>query len=210
MALTKGGGSIVIDWTAVPQNVVIESSEFDASASYTSAIIIQAALDTTTAHTGTEFIVMVTAQNSGNEDWGILTSFVSLIGTAKTENLTNNPLAAASATLTMADTDGFETLGEGSLKLDEIPGWRFIKDGVDIEDSELIYQLSFVTDTSITFADGTANAHVQNTPVWNIAISRPVSLPDWTSRAKIIVRNSYDSNGSTLNYRVLGGTITAV
>jgi len=211
MALTKGGGTVVTDWTAVAQNTIAESGEFDVSASYDHAFIIQAALDTTTAHTGTMFIVQVTAQNSGNEDWGILTSFVDLVGTAKTEVLTNDPLAAASTSLTMADTEGFATYGAGAghPTIDEIPGWRLIEDATLIN-SELIYQTLFVTDTSITFADGTANAHVQTTALYNIAISRTVSLPDWASRAKVIIHNAYDADGSTLNYRILGGTITAV
>jgi len=210
MALTKGGGTVVTDWTAIAQNTVAASGEFDISASYNHAFIIQAALDTTTAHTGTEFIVHVTAQNSGDEDWAELTSFVALVGTALTENLTNNPLAAASTTLTMADTAGFGTYGAGPTRdIDEIPGWRLIEDSTLIN-SELIYQLSFVTNTSITFDDGTTNAHVQNTPLYNIAISRTISLPDWVSRAKVIIHNAYDADGSTLNYRILGGTITAV
>jgi len=218
MALTKGGGTVVTDWTAIAQNTNVESGEFDVSSSYKHSFIIQAALDTVTAHTGTKFIIMVTAQDSGNEDWGIYEDGfdyidVELVGTALTENLTDNPLAAASTTLAMADTAGFETYdaagGTGEVDITKIPGWRFIEDSTLIN-SELIYQLSYVTDTSITFADGTANAHVQNTPLYNIAISKTVPLPDEASRAKVIVMNTYDSDGSTLNYRILGGTVTGV
>lgn len=214
MALSKDGGVVVIDWTAVAQNVVAVSDEFDVSESYAHAIIIQAALDTTTAHTGTKFIIMATAQNSGNEDWGIFeTDEIGLelisVGGALTENLTDNPLTAGETTLAMTDTAGFEEYGEAGLGLDQIPGWRFIKDGT-LLDSELIYQISVIGNTSITFANGTANEHAQNTPLWNIAISKTVNLPDWASRVKVVVHNAYDSDGSTLNYRILGGKVTGV
>lgn len=212
MALTKTG-SVVKEFTAVAQNVNADSGAFDISDSYKSAITIQAALDTTTAHTGTKFIVLVTPNAADDDGWGVLDQDqidVELVGTALTENLTNDPLAAGSSVITCADTEGFETYGEGGLGIDEIPGWRFIEDGVDLEKSELIYQLSFVTDTSITIAGVTKNAHVQNTPMYNIGISIPVDLPDWAKRAKVIVMNTYDSNGSTLNYKILGGKVTTV
>ena len=212
MALTKAGSSPQ-DWKAVDQNTVVESAEFDVSDSYNPGITIQASLDTTTAHEGTEFIILVTGKGSGNEDWAEYETAsigLELVGTALTENLTDDPLAAGEVTLAMADTAGFETYGAGGLNLGEIPGWRFIEDGVDIEDPELIYQISFVEDTSITFADPTANEHAQNTPLYNIAISKTIDLPDWVRRAKVIVHNAYDVDGSTLVYRVLGGKVTAV
>ncbi len=213
MALSKDGGTVVIDWTAVAQGVVAVSSEFDVSESYSHMITIQAALDGTTKHDGTKFIIMVTAQDSGNEDWGVFETDqigVELIAAAPlTENLTNNPLATAAVTLTMADTAGFETFGEAGLGLGQIPGWRLIEDATLIN-SELIYQTEVVGDTSITFANGTANGHVQNTPVYNIAISKVILLPDSASRVKVIVHNGYDADGSTLNYRVLGGKVTGV
>lgn len=212
MALTKNGLEVITDWTAVAQGAVAESGEFDVSDSYNHAFTIQAALDSTTTHTGTKFIIMITAQDSGNEDWAEFKTDeidVELIGTPLAENLTNNPLATGAATLTMADTAGFETYGEAGLGLGQIPGWRLIEDSTLIN-SELIYQISVVSNTSITYTDGTANGHVQNTPLYNIAISKTVNLPDWVSRAKVIVHNAYDADGSTLNYRILGGKVTDV
>jgi hypothetical protein len=205
MALTKAQ-TVVQDWNAVAQNTTEESAEFDISDSYDGAITIQAGLDTTTAHTGTEFIVLVTAASSNDEDWAIWTRLVELVGTALTENLTNNPLAAGVSTLTMADTAGFETYG---TDIDEIPGWRLIEDST-LANSELILQTSYVTDTSITWVGTNVNSHVQNTPLYNIAISKPVVLPFWAQRCKVIVNNTYDADGSTLNYRILGGEVTAV
>ncbi len=205
MALAKAM-TVAEDWNAVAQNTIEESSERDVSGVYNGALTIQAALDTVTAHTATEFIVLVNAHDSDDEDWAIWQKFVDLIGTALTENLTNNPLAAAQSTLTMADTAGFETNGDG---IDEIPGWRFIEDSTPAN-SELLYQISFVTDTSIAWAGVNKNSHVQNTPLYNIAISKVVHLPMWAQRAKVIVNNAYDADGSTLNYRVLSGEVTGV
>lgn len=194
------------DWAAVAQNTIVESGEADVSGVYNGALKIQAALDTVTAHTGTEFIVLVNAHGSDDEDWAIWQKLIELIGTALTENLTNNPLAATQSTLTMADTAGFETNGDG---IDEIPGWRFIEDGTLIN-SELIYQVAFTTDTDISWAGVNKNSHAVNTPLYNIGISKVVHLPMWAQRAKVIVNNAYDADGSTLNYRVLSGEVTGV
>ncbi len=205
MALAKAM-QVAEDWNAVAQNTIEESSEADVSASYNAGLKIQAALDTTTAHTGTEFIVFVNGNSSDDEDWVIWQKFVDLIGTALTENLTNNPLAAGQSTLTMGDTAGFETNGSG---IDEIPGWRFIEDST-LVNSELIYQIAFTTDTNITWAGVNKNSHVQNTPLYNIATSKVIALPFWANRAKVIVNNAYDADGSTLNYRVMFGEVTAL
>jgi hypothetical protein len=207
MALTKAQ-TVVEDWNAVAQNVTEESGELDCSDSYDTGLTIQAALDTVTAHTGTEFIVFVTVAGADDEDWAILPGgrFVDLIGTASTENLTNNPLAAGGSSLTMADTAGFETYGAG---IDEIPGWRLIKNS-SLANSELIFQTSFAADASIAWVGVNKNSHIQNTPLYNIAISKLVQIPFWVGRAKVIVNNTYDIDGSSLNYRILGGKVTAL
>jgi hypothetical protein len=207
MALTKTA-STPHDWNAVAQNTIEVSSEFDVSAGYDSGIIIQGALDSVTAHTGTQFKVQVNPNESDDEDWADLPggAFIELIGTAKTENLTNNPLAADSETMTMADTEGFETYG---TDIDEIPGWRFIEDGTPAN-CELVEQISYVADTSIAWSGGTKNSHAQNTPVWNIAFSKPIPIPFWVKRVRVICNNTYDSDGSTLYYRVVGGRVTTL
>lgn len=205
MALTKAQ-TVVQDWNAVAQNTSEESGELDCSNSYDTGLTIQAGLDTTTAHTGTEFWVLVTTAGADQEDWSVLARFVALIGTALTEPISNDPLASGVVTCTLADSAGYETYGPG---IDEIPGWRLIEDST-LVNSELILQTSFVTDTSITWVGVTKNAHVQNTPLYNIAISKPITIPFWVGRAKVLVNNTYDADGSTLNYRILGGEVTAL
>lgn len=213
MSLTKAPTTApIIDWTEVPQGSVGVSNEFDISASYKSAITIQAAVNTTAPHTGTEFIVQVTAQPSGNEDWGIFDTDeigVELVGTGVGASLSNNPLAAGAVTLTMANTTGFQTYGEGGLDIDEVPGWRYIKDAT-LVNSELVYQTDFNVNTNIIVDNGVATNHVQNTSVWNVAIAKTVDLPDWASRAKVVVHNAYDLDGAAIDYRILGGKITDI
>jgi hypothetical protein len=201
MAITKGVSSVT-DWNACAQNTVEESGPLDTSGHYATELCIQAFLDNTTAHTGTEFIVQVASATSGDEDWHDYTKFVALIGTANTENISDNPLAAASTTITMADTGGnYETAPMGR--------WLAIEDST-LANSELVLNTGFTADTSITIMDGTTNSHVQNTPMYDIAISKVVILDTTINRARVIINNTYDADGATLNYRVRSTQVTAV
>ncbi len=181
----------VQDWTAVAQNTIVKSAEFDFSKMTDGILSIQAALDTTTAHTGTKFIVQISNSSSGDEDWNEYTNFVGLIGTANSEAITNNPLAAGSTTITCADTTGYTVLGN----------WRFIEDAT-LADSELIFQTAVTTNTNITILDGTTNAHIQNTLMFNVALTQVISITKPVYRLRVVVDNTYDADGSTLNYKV--------
>lgn len=182
------------DWTAVAQNTVAESATIDCSAHYITYLYLQAFLDTTTAHTGTKFEIQVSSKDSGDEDWHYFGEFSGLVGTANTENITNNPLAASSTTITVADTGGeYETPPMGK--------WIAIEDST-LVNSELVFITGFTTDTNITILDGTTNAHVQNTPMYDIANTWTFILPYGINRARLIVNNTIDVDGSTLNYKV--------
>jgi len=186
--------TVITDWTAVAQNAVAKSSVIDIKNG--ASITLQAFLDTETAHTGTEFIVQTTKEDSGDEDWEDLVSFAALVGTANAEPITNNPLAAGSTTITCDLTTGYTT-GNAALP------WRAIEDAT-LVNSELIRQKGYTSNTSITILDGTANAHVVNTNMYNIAISELIAIPVGVGRrARVVVNNTYDSDGSTLNYRVV-------
>ena len=186
--------TVITDWTAVAQNAVAKSSVIDIKNG--ASITLQAFLDTETAHTGTEFIVQTTKEDSGDEDWEDLVSFAALVGTANAEPITNNPLAAGSTTITCDLTTGYTT-GNAVLP------WRAIEDATPVN-SELIRQKGYTSNTSITILDGTANAHAVNTNMYNIAISELIAIPVGVGRcARVVVNNTYDSDGSTLNYRVV-------
>lgn len=182
------------DWTAVAQNTVAESGTITCSGNYITYLLIQAFLDSITAHTGTEFLIQVSSKDSGDEDWHDFTRWTGLIGTANTEPITNNPLSATSTTITCADTGGnYETAPMGR--------WLAIEDST-LVNSELILNTGYATDTSITILDGTTNEHAQTTPMYDIADTWVISLPLGTNRARLVVNNTYDADGSTLNYKV--------
>ncbi len=187
-ALTKTTSSVT-DWTAVAQNTIGESATVDISDCYESVIHIQAGLDTTTAHTGTRFIVQVSANTTGDEDWQDFTEFVELIGTAATDLIENNPLAAGSTTITLT-AHALTVLGK----------WLLIEDGT-LANSELIFESASATN-SITILDGTTNAHAVNTAIFNVAFTKDITIPLGYQRVRVLVVNSYDNDGSTLNYKL--------
>ena len=194
------GVEAITDWTAVAQNTVVESGTIDCSGHDATALNIQAFLDSTTAHTGTRFQIQVSYNTSGDEDWSDYREFVALIGTANTENISDNPLAAASTTITVADTGGnYETPPMGR--------WLAIEDST-LVNSELILNTGYTADTNITILDGTTNSHVQNTPMYDIAMSKTVVLDSTVNRARVVVNNTYDVDGSTLNYKVRATKLT--
>lgn len=196
MAITKAVEAIT-DWTAVAQNTIAESGILDVSGHYATELHIQAALDTTTAHTGTKFIIQVSSNTSGDEDWQDLTEFVALVGTAATDLIEDNPLSAGSTAITLT-AHAFTTLGK----------WLFIEDGT-LANSELVFESAQATN-SITILDGTTNAHALNTAIFDLAMVKTITLPMGTNRARLIVDNTYDADGSTLNYKIRATKVTAV
>lgn len=197
MALTQADEAVT-DWTAVAQNTVAESATLDTSPNYATEVYIQAFLDTTTAHTGTKFIVQTSSNSSGDEDWHDMTPFVALIGTAATDLIEDNPLSAASTAIALT-----------GHALTALAKWLGIEDGT-LVNSELIFEVSQSTN-EIVVLDGTANEHAQNTAIFNVAESHsPIQIPFGTTRIRVIVDNTYDADGSTLNYKVRASKVTAV
>lgn len=196
MALTKAVEAIT-DWTAVAQNTVGESGTLDCSGHYGTELHIQAFLDTTTAHTGTKFKIQVSSNTSGDEDWQDLTEFVALIGTAATDLIEDNPLAASSTAIALT-----------GHALTVLAKWLGIEDGT-LVNSELIFEVS-QTANEVVILDGTTNAHAVNTAIFNLAMVKVIVLPFATNRARVIVDNTYDADGSTLNYKVRATKVTAV
>ena len=180
------------DWTAVAQNTVAKSAEISLTTINNAILSIQAALDTATAHTGTRFILQISFSATGNEDWVNLADFVGLIGTANSEAVTNNPLAAGGTTITCASTTGYTTLAQRV----------FIKDATLI-DSEIVIQNAVTADTSIGLLDGVTNAHANTAVLFNVCMLQIISIPQGALRLRIMVDNSYDADGSTLNYKAI-------
>jgi len=183
------------DWTAVAQNTISKSAVYNLSNVRSAILNIQAGLDTTTAHTGTKFIVQISSATSGDEDWQTYTEFVALIGTAATDLIENNPLAAGSTSITLT-THALTVLGK----------WLLIEDGT-LSNSELVFE-SAQSANAVTILDGTTNAHAVNTAMFNVAMTQNVTITSSVNRLRVLVDNTYDNDGSTLNYKVRISIIT--
>ena len=190
------------DWTAVAQNGVGESAIYDNSANYSSALNIQAFLDSTAAHLGSEFLVQASANPTGNEDWQDLVRFLALVGTALDLTTTNNPAPVGTTVFTSG------TVAAG-WEVSDLPSRIVgIKDIDVLADSELMLQTGYVLDTSITVQDGSTNAHAINSVIYSIAMTQNIALPTWVNRARVFVNNNYDNGGASLSYKVRASIIT--
>lgn len=191
MADITASGSVVTDWTDVAQNTLVESVIIDISDDLEAILGLQAFLDTTTAHTGTEIIVEISHNTSGDEDWVELTKRVILIGTAATDLIEDNPLGQGSTAIALT---GHALTVIGKLLA--------IEDGT-LVNSEIVREAS-QTANEVVILDGTANAHAQNTAIFNVAMSDVIAyLTASVRRVRIVVNNAYDADGSSLNYRLM-------
>jgi len=186
--ITKNTANIQ-DWTSVAQNTIAKSAEVDLSDAYKSILHIQAALDTTTAHTGTRFLVQISGSESGDEDWQDWADFIGVIGTAATDLIEDDPLAAGSTDITLTG-HALTVLGK----------YLFIEDST-LANSEIVLESAQATN-SVSILRGTANAHAVNTAIFNVAMNQNITLPTSAMRAQLVVDNSYDADGSTLNYKL--------
>ena len=194
--VTKAVESIT-DWTAVAQNTIVESATLDCALHEKTLLHIQAFLDTTTAHTGTRFIVQVSSNTSGDEDWQDYTEFVGLIGTAATDLIEDNPLPAGSTSIALT---GHALTVRGK--------WLAIEDGT-LVNSELIFEVSSSAN-AVVILDGTTNAHAANVAIFNVALTQVVLIDASVNRVRVLIDNTYDSDGSTCNVRIRAGKVTSL
>lgn len=183
------------DWTAVAQNTVAKSATYDFSGKHAGILHVQAALDTTTAHTGTRMIVQISSNTTGDEDWQNLTEFIALVGTAATDLIENDPLAAGATSITLT-AHALTVLGK----------LLFIEDET-LANSEIVMEASQSTN-AVVVLDGVTNAHALNTAIFNVAMTQDTSVPDGVNRLRVVIDNSYDSDGSSLNVKIRISTET--
>ncbi len=201
MVLTKPVPTVIDDWTAVAQGDIVESSEHDCSGHYNWILSIQAFLDTATAHTGTEFIPQYSASSTGDEDWISLQPFSALAGTAATFVISTEASSGQKIILgtTVAgfDPDDTDLLVVG------------VED-TTLVNSELVTVRLYSVGTSITVLNDLTNTHaVTTSSCYDIAIDKPYSIPEEASRVRVVINNALDSDGSTLNYKLIANPITA-
>jgi len=198
VALTKSA-SAVDAWAEIAQNAVREGTEVDVSDSYETQLHIDYAQTNETVHTGTKIIVMVSSAASGDEFWSSLAEWVSRTGTGNREAITNDPLAQGSTTINVASTTGYTTVD-----------WRFIEDISSFANSEIVRQVGYVANTSITVMDGTAREHAKNSLLHSIAFAYVIDIPFGVLRVKVMYDNTYDSDGATVATRARVVKVTAV
>jgi len=199
MALTKSTAALDA-CQEIAQNTVLEGTTVDVSGCYEAALHVWFALSNATAHTGTKIILQVSANTSGDEDWTDYAELVSITGTTNLEVITNNPLAAAGTSITVANTTGYTVDGS----------WRFLEDVSTFANSEWVFQIAVVTNTSITIMDGVTRAHAQNSILNSIAACYVFHLPLWANRARLIYDNTYDSDGATVAIKSRVSKTTAI
>ena len=200
--------SVIDDWAAVAEGATDESTVIDISGNFATAVHIQAFLDLdATAHEGTEFIVQLSGASSGDEDWYDMSggSFVALVDTVNEQTLADNPLAAASTTIALADTGG--NYENADIRK---PEWFAIEDSVSAANNELVWRTGFTADTNITIQDGTTTEHATASNMYDVAMTKTLHIPfGIAARARVICNNGYDSDGTacTLVWKV-GKTVT--
>lgn len=203
MALTKSVAA-VDEWQVVAQNTVVEGATVDLSANYQTLLTTFCVLSSETAQAnGADIRVQISANTTGDEDWFDFVAFVGATGTGNKEDITNNPLAAASTTITCASTTGY-TKPTGTDN-----GLRFIKDAT-VANSEVVLQNGLTTNTNITIVDGTTNEHANTADLYNIVSVHCVQLPDAANRCRVIYNNTKDAAGSELHVMSRISRITAI
>ena len=210
MALTKSVVTIQ-DWEDVAMGQVSESIIYDNSANYDCVLSIQAFLNSTTAHIGSEFIIQTSAFTSGNTSWEDCARYLNLVSTAPLAiTITNSPAAAGTTVFTSG------TVASGWEVADLESRWVAIQ-GADYnlnpslpEDSELMLQTGYKLNTNITVKDGCKNAHSVRSKIYSVASSKIFSLPRLASRIRVIVNNNYDSNGSGVLYKVMASVVSGL
>lgn len=118
----------------IAQNTVLEGTTVDISACYDVILHIDCALSSTTAQTnGTEILVMISSNTTGDADWTVLTAFGGPIGTAIKVDL-GGAEAAGQTELTVTNpvTNNLDLLGK----------WLFLEHTTTPANSEFVYQVA--------------------------------------------------------------------
>lgn len=205
MALTIAGAAVDV-WTEIPQNTAGEGAVVDLSDSFASTLHIDVALGDTTAHTGTRIIVQTSSGAADDEFWTDRYDFVACVGTANTEVILNDPLAAAATQIQVADLTGFTVATNGTLL-------AFLLDNT-VANSELVRVVTTAVtggNDQINLLDGVKRERAFATSVLsNIAATFAIDLPMGTLRARVIVDNKYDADGAEAYFRTRVVKTTAV
>ena len=210
MALTKSVAA-VDEWAEIAQNAIREGAVVDVSGVYSAMLHIFCCLSAAVAHTGTEIIVQVSSNTSGDEDWTNLMRFIGPVGTAHKVDLGGDE-AAAQTVLTVTDPVTNNLDWEGK--------WLFLEHTGTVADCEIVYQIANSGDAgdTITILDGLENAqtaaasdfydidHATNSAVGMYVIELPMSA----NRVRVIYNNTFDPDGATVHTNTRISKVTAI
>jgi hypothetical protein len=199
--------SLLNDWASVANGEVVETTELDNSSVVVSSATLSMAVETVgilEECDGSRVVVQVSSGSSGDEDWSDLTEFYMPVTYAYSVCDKNDPVdrelldnneAASATVIEIGDTTN------GLYSRDETR-WAIITDDT-IANSEMIYIISHVVDTSITLLDGLTNAHDNsNDYVTEIGQTRTIYIPTVYKRARIIYDSTFDEDNGGVDTMV--------
>ena len=214
MALTKSV-SAICDWTALAQDTVVFAGSLDISLNYSTLVHIQAFLDVdNTAHTGTEFIIQGRSSTTDTlEDWYDITRFVGLVNTVQL--IQGNEAVAVDEERVDLSENPTTLIPIGTA--DASLPWVGVEDADALADSEMIVVRDTDADELVALR-GTVgatveyfeNAHADTVAFSNVALSQCVVIGIEHYYIRVIVNNSYDVNGATLNFRIRAINVTGL
>lgn len=214
MALTKSTGERDA-WEEVGQNSVREGTWEDFSGCYAAELHIDVALSSTTPHTGTEVIVQIGTDTGDKEDnvtnW---VRYTCCVGTAVTLELASNEDAGQTV---------LDATNPVTANMDNDGKFKFIENKTTPANSEIVYQTANSGDSgdTITILDGLSHNQIgtssSKSAFFDIdhatteAVSmQTIKLPFECDRARVLINNKYDDNGSTVYSRTRYTKVTAV
>ncbi len=177
---------IVQAWTAVAMNAIDVSASTSIAGSKETTMEIAVGLSSITAHTGTQIVPQVSPTATGNT-WYDLQGYISCVGTPVTMNISAPTVSAGMVTIKAVDTTGFTTYL-----------YRLIKAGT-LANSELV-RAKVSLSTRIVLETAVDNQHIAGEIMYSIADKTIITIPGTYKRARVVVDNTYDSDGSKLQY----------
>jgi hypothetical protein len=178
------------EWESVAQNAVREGTEQNINMWDNVTVYISCALNSGTAHTGTEILVQVSPADSGDEMWITQASMTTMIGTASS-TVMSYPANAASLTFAVSTLPGNFT-ADGVRTI-------FLLGSPTIANSELCTLVSHISGaaSSVTVMDALTNTVGGSSTFYNITSLHVVEIPPQMNRLRIVYDNTFDSNGAT-------------
>lgn len=190
-------GSVIDAWLEVAQDAIRIGAEQSVATDVDMALLIDVALVTTTAHTGTRVTVQISEEAAGDGFWTSLQPFIGPLGTAVTLALdATEPIGETSIACTNPVTANMDNDGK----------FKFIEHATDA-DSEIVYQTANSADAgdTVTIAYGLANEQTSSSALFDIddavdeaVIQRVIPIPASATRVRVIYDNKYDPDGSAV------------